>query len=146
MQVKSAFTIDKKDVHPAEWQGGQMTHTRFYKTFTGEIVGSSIVEAIMMTPESDGPAVYVGIERFECTILGRKGTFLLMHAATHHASGGSASWQIVAGSGTGELAGIRGEGQILPNHELALSYELHPSWNSELRTQNSELRTQNPEP
>ena len=124
MQATSAFTIDKKDVNPVEWHGGQMSHTRFYKTFTGDLTGTSIVEAIMMGPEDDGPAVYVGIERFDCTIHGRTGTFLLTHAATHHASGGGASWRIVDGSGTGELAGIRGEAQILPKHDLALTYEL----------------------
>ncbi|MEO6214077.1 MAG: DUF3224 domain-containing protein [Vicinamibacterales bacterium] len=124
MRATSAFTIDKKDVQPVEWQGGQMSHTRFYKMFTGDLTGTSIVEAIMMAAENDGASVYVGIERFECAIHGRTGTFLLTHAATHHASGGGAAWQIVSGSGTGELQGITGDGQILPKHELALTYEL----------------------
>ena len=124
MQAKSAFVIDKKDVQPVEWQGGQMSHTRFYKTFTGAVEGTSIVEAVMMAGDNDGASVYVGIERFECAVDGKSGTFLLTHAATHHASGGEAEWKIVAGSGTGQLAGITGHAQILPSHEFALTYEL----------------------
>src|SRR5215207_5613056 len=99
MQAMSAFVIDSKDVQPVKWQGGQMSHTRFYKTFTGEVAGTSIVEAIMMAGENDGASVYVGIERFDGSVHGKMGTFLLTHAATHHASGGGADWKIVAGSG-----------------------------------------------
>jgi hypothetical protein len=124
MEAKSAFVIDNKDVHPVEWQGGQMSHTRFYKTFTGDLAGTSVVEAVMMAAENDGASVYVGIERFECAVHGKTGTFLLTHAATHHASGGGAEWKIVSGSGTGELAGIAGRAQILPKHEFELTYEL----------------------
>jgi hypothetical protein len=124
MVSKSSFVIDNKDVHPVEWQGGQMSHTRFYKTFTGDLAGTSVVEAVMMAAENDGASVYVGIERFECAVHGKTGTFLLTHAATHHASGGGAEWKIVSGSGTGELAGIAGRAQILPKHEFELTYEL----------------------
>ena len=124
MQASSAFVIDKKDVQPVEWQGGQMSRARFYKTFTGQLAGTSIVEAVMMAAENEGASVYVGVERFECSVNGRTGTFLLTHAATQHSTGGRADWKIVAGSGTGELAGITGEAQILPKHEFELTYEL----------------------
>jgi hypothetical protein len=82
MVSKSSFVIDKKDVQPVEWQGGQMSHTRFYKTFTGDLAGTSVVEAMMMAGENDGASVYVGIERFECAVDGKAGTFILTHAAT----------------------------------------------------------------
>ncbi len=122
--AKSSFVIDKKTPNPVSFEGGQMTHTRFEKTFTGDIVGTSVVEALLAGLDNGGPAIYVGIERFACTVAGRKGTFVLMHAATQHGSGGSASWTIVQGSGTGQLAGISGAGEILPNHDFVLSYEL----------------------
>jgi hypothetical protein len=123
MTAKGSFVIDNKDVHPVEWQGGQMSHTRFHKTFSGDLTGTSIVEAIMMAGDNDGASVYVGIERFECVVHGKSGTFLLTHSATHHASGGAAEWKIAAGSGTGELQGITGSAQILPRHEFELTYE-----------------------
>jgi hypothetical protein len=122
--AKSSFVIDKKTPNPVSFEGGQMTHTRFEKTFTGDIVGTSVVEALLAGLDNGGPAIYVGIERFDCTVAGRKGTFVLMHSATQHAGGGSASWTIVQGSGAGQLAGISGAGEILPNHDFVLSYEL----------------------
>jgi hypothetical protein len=122
--AKSSFVIDKKTPSPVSFEGGQMAHTRFEKTFTGDIVGTSVVEALLAGLDNGGPAVYVGIERFDCTVEGKKGTFVLMHAATQHDSGGSASWTVVKGSGTGELAGISGDGQILPNHDFVLTYDL----------------------
>jgi hypothetical protein len=123
IQSNSSFKIDKHDATPAEWVGGQLGHNRFAKTFTGDLVGTSVVEAVMLRVEN-GPATYVGLERVDCTLGGRKGTFLLMHSATYNGDDRTASWKIIAGSGTGELAGIRGEAQILPNHEFVLNYEL----------------------
>ena len=121
--AKCSFIIDRKTPNPVSFEGGQMTHTRFEKTFSGDITGTSIVEALMAGLADNGPAVYVGIERFDCSVEGRKGTFVLMHAATQHRSGGSASWTIVPGSGTGELAGISGKGEILPKHDFVLTYD-----------------------
>jgi hypothetical protein len=121
--AKSSFVIDRKMPTPVPFEGGQMTHTRFEKTFKGDIIGISTVEALLAGLDHDGPAVYVAIERFDCSVEGRQGTFVLMHAATQHKSGGSASWTIVPGSGTGELTGIAGKGEILPNHDFVLTYE-----------------------
>jgi hypothetical protein len=122
--ARSSFVIDKKTPSPVTFPGGQMSHTRFEKTFTGDVVGTSVVEALLAGLDHDGPAIYVGIERFDCRVGGRTGTFVLMHAATQHAGGGSASWTIVPGSGTGELAGITGKGEILPNHDFVMTYDV----------------------
>ena len=122
--AKGAFTIDGRDASPIDWEGGQMSRTRFAKTFTGEIAGTSIVEATMLRLEQEGPAIYVGIERFDCVLRGRAGTFVLLHLATALGREQKGTWTIVAGSGTGELRSIRGHAEILPDHELALDYEL----------------------
>jgi len=124
-RANSAFTVDKQDAQPAEgWKGGKMNRTRFAKTFTGDLAGTSVVEAIMVGLDDGGPMIYVGVERFDCTLAGRKGTFVLLHSATAHGGNQNGSWTIVSGSGTGELAGITGTGEILPNHAFVLNYEL----------------------
>ncbi|MEP6779127.1 MAG: DUF3224 domain-containing protein [Gemmatimonadaceae bacterium] len=115
--------IDKKDAAPVEWAGGHMGHNSFYKTFTGDITGTSLVKAIMLMTDSPGPAVYVGIERYDCTVRGKKGTFLLTHSAVMLNGAQAAQWTIVEGSGTDELKGIRGRGEILPKHDFVLEYE-----------------------
>jgi hypothetical protein len=120
-RVSSSFVIDRKDFVPAEWTGGGMTRARFEKTFTGELAGTSVVEAVMLRTEHDGPAVYTGIERIECTMNGRAGSFLLLHQAVQP---GPATWTIATGSGTGDFAGIVGAGEILPGHGFTLHYSL----------------------
>lgn len=122
-RANSSFVIDKKDAAVVDWDGGNMGHNSFYKTFSGDITGTSLVKAIMLMSEAPGPAVYVGIERFNCTVLGKTGTFLMTHSAVMQGGVQSAQWTIVPGSGTGELTGIRGRGDILPKHDFVLEYE-----------------------
>ncbi len=101
-----------------------MSRTRFVKTFTGELTGTGIVEAVMLRTDDDGPAVYVGIERIEGTLHWQAGSFLPLHSATMLGGEQAASWTIVPGSGTGGLAGISGSGEITPDHDLVLDYQL----------------------
>ena len=65
--------------------------------------------------------MYVAIERFECTLHGRTGSFLLLHRAMQP---GESAWTIAEGTGQGELAGIQGSGEITPGHEFFLDYEI----------------------
>ncbi|GAA3273815.1 MULTISPECIES: DUF3224 domain-containing protein [Dactylosporangium] len=122
--AKSSFTIDNRDNTPVEWNGGPMTRARWTKTFTGELTGTSVVELILLGPDGDGPAIYLGVERFDCELAGRKGGFLLIHSASMLGEAHEASWTIVPGSGTGELAGLSGRGEITPEHDLILHYDL----------------------
>ena len=122
--AQSSFVIDRKDATPVEWEGGSMSHNTFHKTFTGEIVGTSVVKAVMLVTENSGPAVYAGVERFNCTVNGRKGSFLLTHTALMPDPDNRTRWEIVAGSGSDELTGIRGKGEIQPGHNFRLEYEL----------------------
>ena len=122
--AQSSFVITKKDAAPVEWEGGNMGHNTFYKTFTGDIEGTSIVKAIMMVSENSGPAVYVGIERLDVSVQGRRGTFLLTHTAFMPDPENITRWQIVPNSGTGDLEGIKGSGEILPGHNFRLGYSM----------------------
>ena len=53
----------------------------------------------------------MALERIEARLANRFGTFVLMHAAVADASGQRGDWQVVPGSGTGELRGLRGRGE-----------------------------------
>jgi hypothetical protein len=122
--AQSSFVIDKKDAAPVEWEGGNMGHNSFYKTFSGDITGTSLVKAIMLVIENSASGLYVGIERFNCSVNGRQGTFLLTHTAYMPDPQSLTRWQIVPGSGTGELVGISGFGEIQPGHNFRLEYSL----------------------
>lgn len=122
--AQSSFVIDRKDATPVEWEGGHMSQNSFYKTFSGDISGTSVVKAIMLMTENAGPGAYVGIERYDVTVNGKKGTFLLTHSALMPDPEKRTRWEIVAGSGSGELTGITGSGEILPGHTFRLDYTL----------------------
>lgn len=51
---------------------------------------------------------YVAMERFDGTLDGRRGTFILQHLGTMTRAGQSLTITVVPDSGTGELAGLEG--------------------------------------
>lgn len=122
--AQSSFVIDRKDATPVEWEGGLMSQNSFYKTFSGDITGSSLVKAVMLVTENSGPAVYVGVERYDVSVNGKKGTFVLTHTAIMPDPENRTRWEIVSGSGLGELTGITGTGHIQPGHNFRLEYTL----------------------
>src|SRR5712691_1954790 len=62
-----------------------------------------------------GRPAFVGIERITGAVGGRAGTFLLQDAGTVQGNIVSGDWFVIPGSGTGQLAGLRGEGGFRAN-------------------------------
>ena len=97
------------------------------KRFQGDLTGTSLGEMLSAgTPEA-GSAGYVAIERVTGTLHGRAGSFVLMHTGTMDRGAPSLRVSVVPDSGTGELAGIRGELTIRieqGQHEYTFEYEL----------------------
>jgi hypothetical protein len=93
------------------------------KSFSGDLVGTSTAELITVTT-GDIPRAYVAIERVACTLDGRTGGFVLQHNAGGENGSPWLSWKITEGSGTGELEGITGEGQIVIGPDGGHSYTL----------------------
>jgi Protein of unknown function (DUF3224) len=110
-----------------EQDGIKLSRTRVVKTFRGEIEGESTAELLMALAGEDS-AAYVGVERVTGRVNGRSGSFVYLHTATAGRGAQAASWPVLAGSGTGELAGISGQARIdnLPDggHVFTLDYEL----------------------
>src|SRR3954463_5079220 len=79
------------------------------ETFAGDWEGESLVRALQVLRD-DKSAVMVSIQRFRGTLHGRRGTFVLQGSETIEHEKISATWSVVAGSGTDELVGLRGEG------------------------------------
>ena len=75
----------------------------------GEIEGESPVRALQVL-RRDGSACVVSLQRFHGKLGRRRGTFVLQGAETVEQGSIKARWFVVPGSGTGELAGLRGEG------------------------------------
>jgi uncharacterized protein DUF3224 len=127
MEATASFVLDTFAPEPPYAEDGGITYSRAHidKTFRGEVEGHSTVE--MLSVQGDGSG-YVGLERFEVRVRGRAGTFAMLHCATMEGEQRWATWPIVPGSGTGELEGIHGEGEIIiapdGSHTLVLRYQL----------------------
>jgi Protein of unknown function (DUF3224) len=127
-RATASFDITTWDEQPYDERDGvKLSRTRVVKAFRGEIEGESTAELLMALAGQDS-AAYVGVERVTGRVNGRQGSFVYLHTATAAGGSQSASWPVMAGSGSGELAGISGQIRIdnLPDggHVFTLDYEL----------------------
>jgi len=97
---------------PAE--GPVLTRIHVEESFSGDITGSGVVE-FLQAARADGWASFVGVERVTGTLGGRQGTFLLQDNGTVDGEVVSGTWFVIPDSGTGELAGLRGDGGFRAN-------------------------------
>lgn len=86
-----------------------LIEVRLTETFTGDIEGDSEVRALQ-TLRDDKSASMVSMQRFRGKLGGREGTFVLQGSEVVENGRIRATWFVVPGSGTGDLAGLRGEG------------------------------------
>jgi hypothetical protein len=105
----------------------KLTRASVTKTFSGDIEGEGHVEYLMMY-RSDGSATFVGLERIVGRVGGKAGTFVLQRTGVFEGGQAKESYSVVAGSGTGELHGLRGDGTSALGHgsdyPFLLNYEL----------------------
>jgi hypothetical protein len=105
----------------------KLTRAAVTRTFIGDIVGEGQVEYLMMY-RGDGSATFVGIERVVGNVAGKAGSFVLQRTGVFENGVAKESYVVIAGSGTGELLGLRGEGTSAvghgTEHPLTLNYEL----------------------
>jgi hypothetical protein len=127
MHASAPFTNDRYDEEPyGELEGDELGRVHIARTFTGDLEGESTAE--LLIARSEGGGGYVGHDRITGTLAGKSGGFVFQHTGLMGPEGVTNSGTIVPGSGTGELAGITGEGTMLAdedgNHALTLTYEL----------------------
>ena len=116
---------EQEDYDPAE--GALLSRARVTKRFSGEIEGTSVADLLLATTQGDS-AAYVGLERVVAEVHDRAGTFVLVHRAVGSVASTETVLAIVPGSGTGELAGLRGAATIVRTrqggHLFTLEYDL----------------------
>ncbi|PVZ07683.1 DUF3224 domain-containing protein [Actinomycetospora cinnamomea] len=92
------------------------------KTYTGDLAATSVAD--LLTCQGEDGAAYLASERIVGELGGRRGSFVLQHGAAGGAGAEPQQWAfVVPGSGTGELAGLRGTG-VLAHERITLDYEL----------------------
>jgi Protein of unknown function (DUF3224) len=106
-------------------EGPALIRIHVVETFSGDIEGQGVAEFLQVARGED-EASFVGVERVTGTLAGRPGTFVLQDQGTLQGTTVSGSWFVVPGSGTGELAGLRGEGgftaQLGQRADITLDY------------------------
>jgi len=105
----------------------KLTRASVTKTFTGDIEGEGHVE-YLMAYRADGSAAFVGHERIAGQIAGKAGTFVLQRVGTFEGGQAKETYSVVAGSATGELRGLRGEGTSAVGHGLEHPFVLNYDW------------------
>src|SRR5512132_538119 len=119
------FTIKAWDEQPyAELDGApKLTHARVTTTYGGDLEGEGTSELVMAFDQDD--ATYAGYERVVGSLGGRSGSFVLRLDGGFEDGAARTTWTVVEGTGTGDLAGLRGEGGYLARHgEAEVAYEL----------------------
>ena len=123
--ARARFAIQSWNEKPySEGEGlPKLTRATVAKTLTGDIEGESEVEYLMMY-RPDGTAVFVGLERVTGTIGGRRGSFVLQRTGVFEEGLAKESYSVVPGSGTGDLAGLEGEGATAVGHGMEHPFDL----------------------
>ena len=124
-KATGSFTIKNWDEQPfAEVEGApKLTQARVSTTYGGDLDGEGTSILVMAYDGDD--ASYEGYERVVGSLGGRSGSFALRLAGGFEQGAARTTWTVVEGSGTGELAGLRGEGgYVAKQGEPEVAYEL----------------------
>lgn len=123
-RAKAVITVHTYQPVPYEEpaDGPSLVRIHVEEAFSGDIEGAGVVE-FLQAAQADGSASFVGIERVTGAVGGRTGSFLLQDSGTVAGNVVAGDWFVVPGSGTGELAGLRGEGGFRAN--LGENAEVH---------------------
>lgn len=108
--------------------GPRLCRARAAKSYEGGIIADSEVEYLMVYRGKES-ASFVGLERVAGRIGERRGSFVLQHEGSFEQGVARATFSVVPGSATGELAGLRGTGGFASAH--ADSYPFHFTYDFE---------------
>jgi len=108
-QASGSFEVSSWDEEPywEDEQGRRLTRASVTQVFSGDLEGEGTVEYLMCY-RSQGSAPFVGMQRVDGSLAGRRGTLLLQTSGTFEDGVVTAEWT-VAGS-TGDLEGVDGSG------------------------------------
>ncbi len=131
MSMHAAGTIEMKhwEERPfAETDGApKLARANGSDLYHGDIEGEATFEYLMMYHD-DGSATYVGMERLVGRLGDRQGSFVLQISGVFEGGTVKATWFVVNGSGTGDLRGLRGEGELVwqdgQHSSVTLDYDL----------------------
>ena len=129
--VETRLKIDSWDEKPYRElsDGRKFTRAEVVLSGSGDELESATFDGLMFY-RADGTSSYVTLMHINATLGGRSGSFVLQGHGTYDGKTAHVETQVVEGSGTGELAGLRGTGDSVSTHAdypfmpLALRYDI----------------------
>jgi hypothetical protein len=123
--ANARFAIKSWDEKPySEGQGlPKLTRASVSKTYSGDITGEGQVEYLMMY-RNDGSATFLGLERIVGRLAGKSGSFMLQRTGVFEGGQAKETYSVIAGSGTGELQRLAGDGRSAVGHGMERPFTL----------------------
>lgn len=130
MSNQSTSTFGIKSWDEQSWHDGddgrKLTRATVVKTYSGDLQGEGTMQYVM-SYTTTGSARFVGMERVVGRLDGREGTFVMQDVGTFENGVAASSLEIVDGSGTDDLDGIRGRASVdavkADTQTMTLEYE-----------------------
>lgn len=126
--AQCTFSVQKWDEASFSDVGGELklTHATVAKQFAGDLEGEGTLQYLMYYGPHEQTHV-LGLERVSGKLGGKSGAFVLEHVGADDGSAARAGVRILPGSGTGELQGVHGTGEMVASREgqftMTLDYE-----------------------
>jgi hypothetical protein len=107
------FEVTSWNEEPYAQREGErkLTRASVTQTLSGGLTGTGEVEWLMSYQE-DGTARFVGLQQLDGAIEGREGSVVVDTIGDFDGKEAVGTWTVVPGSGTGEWAGMRGDGRF----------------------------------
>ncbi len=128
MPTKATFKIISWDEEPYDEpeNGPKLTRAHVRRSFHGDLSGTGNLMYVMT--HLDSGASFTGFEKVVGSLGGRTGSFVLRHTGSYDGGKATAEYEVVPGSGTGELAGLSGTGGFsaghAEEHDMTLDYQV----------------------
>src|SRR6266568_4124107 len=128
-QAKGTFTVSGWDENTYEelGNGGKLTKAHVTFGFDGDLTAEGGWEAVMCY-RPDGTATFTGFQRTVGKLAGRQGSFVVRADGAYENGEARSTWEIIEGSATGDLDGLRGRGTAVTTSgsggDFTLDYEL----------------------
>jgi hypothetical protein len=128
-RATGTFTVSSwdEDTYSELDGGGKLTKAQVSFGFNGDLEARGDWDALMCYRD-DGTAAFTGFQRTVGKLAGREGSFVLRSDGTFEGGEARSSWQVVDGSASGELRGLRGSGSAVagggPGGTFTFEYEL----------------------
>ena len=104
---------EEQPYHEAE-DGTKLVRASVTATYSGDIVGESTLEYLMYYGAET--VRFIGLERVTGRLGDRSGSFVLQHDGVYADGEAQGAFTVVDGSGTDDLRGLRGTGNLGAQH------------------------------